>query len=72
MNNDEQAIRELVQTWMDATKKGDTARVLQLMADDVIFMVPGAGYTLTILRKEPQGKWLLAHDANLVTPRNNS
>ena len=26
-----------------------------------------AGYTLTILRKEPNGKWLLARDANLVT-----
>ena len=25
-----------------------------------------AGYTLTILRKEPDGKWLLARDANLV------
>lgn len=26
-----------------------------------------AGYTLTILRKEPNGTWLLARDANLVT-----
>jgi ketosteroid isomerase-like protein len=26
-----------------------------------------AGYTLTILRKEADGKWLLARDANLVT-----
>jgi uncharacterized protein (TIGR02246 family) len=25
-----------------------------------------AGYTLTILRKEPDGKWLLARDANLL------
>jgi uncharacterized protein (TIGR02246 family) len=28
-----------------------------------------AGYTLTILRKEPDGKWRLARDANLVTAR---
>lgn len=27
-----------------------------------------AGYTLTILRKEPDGRWLLARDANLLTP----
>lgn len=26
-----------------------------------------SGYTLTILRKEPDGKWLLARDANLVS-----
>ena len=26
-----------------------------------------AGYTLTILRKEPDGKWRLARDANLLT-----
>jgi uncharacterized protein (TIGR02246 family) len=25
-----------------------------------------AGYTLTILRKDPNGKWLLARDANLL------
>jgi uncharacterized protein (TIGR02246 family) len=26
-----------------------------------------SGYTLTVLRKEPDGKWLLARDANLVS-----
>ncbi len=30
-----------------------------------------AGYTLTILRKEANGKWLLARDANLVTEVND-
>jgi uncharacterized protein (TIGR02246 family) len=25
-----------------------------------------SGYTLTVLRKEPDGKWLLARDANLL------
>jgi uncharacterized protein (TIGR02246 family) len=123
MNEDERAIRELVETWMTATKKGDLETVLGLMADDVIFMVPGrepfgkqefatqsqdmkdvriegtsdiqelkilgdwawlrnrlemimtppggesvrrAGYTLTILRKEADGSWRLARDANLL------
>lgn len=124
MSPDERAIRELVDTWMAASRAGDTAAVLKLMSDDVIFMVPGcepfgkqtfaansrsmdgvrldgtadirelkvlgdwaylrnfieititppggapvrrSGYTLTILRKVPDGKWVLARDANLVT-----
>jgi uncharacterized protein (TIGR02246 family) len=29
--------------------------------------VKRAGYTLTILRKQADGKWLLARDANLLT-----
>ncbi|MGH6839608.1 MAG: SgcJ/EcaC family oxidoreductase [Methylocella sp.] len=28
-----------------------------------------SGYTLTILRKESGGRWLLARDANLLAPR---
>jgi uncharacterized protein (TIGR02246 family) len=124
MTEDERAIRNLVDTWMAATKAGDVQTVLSLMADDVVFMVPGqkpfgkdaiaaaaegmknvrldarsdiqelevrgdcaflrnylemtvtrdgaapvrrSGYTLTIFRKEPDGRWLLARDANLVT-----
>jgi len=123
MTDDERAIRELVATWMAASQAGDVATVLGLMADDVVFMVPGrepfgkeafaaasqsmqdvqfegtfdireikvagdwaylrnyltvsmtppggepmrrAGHTLSILRKEPSGKWVLARDANLV------
>ena len=41
MNPDEQEIRQLVATWMEATKKGDLQTVLSLMADDVVFLVPG-------------------------------
>ena len=125
MTEDEPAIRDLVATWMEASRAGDVGTVLGLMADDVIFMVPGrepfgkqvfaaaaegmkqlrmegtsdirelrvigdwawlrnyievtvtppggakpvrrAGYTLTILRKEPDGRWVLARDANLLT-----
>ena len=40
-NDDETAIRNLVATWMAASKAGDIATVLSLMTDDVIFMVPG-------------------------------
>src|SRR5215813_9627574 len=123
MTDDERAIRELVATWMAASQAGDVATVLGLMADDIVFMVPGrepfgkeafaaasqsmknvrfegsydireikvlgdwaylrnhltvritppggapmrhAGYTLSILRKHSDGKWVLARDANLV------
>ena len=41
MDNDEQEIRQLVTTWIDATKSGDTDTVLSLMADDVVFLVTG-------------------------------
>ena len=125
MTNDERAIRQVIETWMSASRTGDLATVLSLMSDDVIFMVPGqtpfgkeafaaasegmkhvrldgrseieelkvlgdwaylrnhievtmtpdggtpvrrAGYTLTILRKEADGRWVLARDANLLTP----
>jgi uncharacterized protein (TIGR02246 family) len=124
MSPDEHAIRELVDTWMKASRAGDTETVLGLMSDDVIFMVTGrepfgkqtfaansrsmdgvklegsadirelkvlgdwaylrnfieititppggetvrrSGFTLTILRKERDGRWLLARDANLVS-----
>lgn len=124
--SDEQAIRDLVDKWLAASEKGDLATVLTLMADDVIFMVPGkepfgkeefaasnremndiqletsseikeikvlgdwawmrnhlevrftppngetithSGYVLSILRKHPNGAWVLARDANLLTPQ---
>jgi uncharacterized protein (TIGR02246 family) len=47
MTEDERAIRQLVSTWMAASQAGDTETVLSLMADDVVFMVPG---------QEPFGK----------------
>ena len=41
MQDDEQAIRQLVATWLSASKAGDTAKVLSLMAEDVVFLLPG-------------------------------
>jgi uncharacterized protein (TIGR02246 family) len=41
IQGDEQQIRELVSTWMDATKAGEIDKVLPLMADDVVFLMPG-------------------------------
>ena len=41
MTDDEHAIRNLVDTWLAASKAGDLPTVLSLMTDDVIFMVPG-------------------------------
>lgn len=127
MTSDEQQIRDLVATWMVATKAGDVPTVLSLMTDDVVFLVAGAapfgkqkfaaalqnassgarprfdgrneiqeirvvgdwafmwtrlsvevttpggethkraGHTLSVLQKVG-GRWLLARDANLLTP----
>lgn len=127
MPTDEEQIRQLVATWMEATMAGRVDAVLDLMADDVVFLVPGRapmnkrefaaaaqsqagpaapkidgrseiqeikvvgdwafmwsklavavrpqdgsrvereGYALSVLRKE-NGKWLLARDANLLSP----
>ena len=124
MSDDERAIRQVVETWMAASRSGDLDTVLGLMTEDVVFMVPGrepfgkeafaalskgagespiegtseivelkilgewafirnriamqmtppggeavrrAGYTLTLLRKEADGRWRLARDANLLT-----
>ena len=42
MPSDEQAIRQLVATWFAASQAGDVETVLSLMADDVVFLTPGA------------------------------
>jgi uncharacterized protein (TIGR02246 family) len=124
MSDDEAAVRNLIATWMEASKSGDVDTVLSLMSDDAVFSVCGrepfgkaafaeaargmqgvrmegenrivelevlgdwafvrahiamtmtppdrapirrAGYTLTLLRKGPDGKWRLARDANMMS-----
>jgi|SRR6185436_7227732 len=123
MSDDVRAIRNLIDRWMKASKAGDTAAVLNMMTDDVVFMTSGrepfgkeefasisvgmkdmkfdgtaeveelaitgdwawarthlsvsvtmpdgkemrrSGYTLTILTKDMDGRWLIARDANLL------
>ena len=41
MTDDEREIRAPAATWLEATKAGDTAKVLSLMTDDVVFLLPG-------------------------------
>lgn len=41
MQSDEEEIRQLVSTWMRATKAGDVEMVLSLMSDDVVFLMTG-------------------------------
>ncbi|HEY0490397.1 MAG TPA: SgcJ/EcaC family oxidoreductase [Telluria sp.] len=41
MNQDEQAIRELIETWLRATQAGDIDTVLNLMSEDAMFMSAG-------------------------------
>jgi uncharacterized protein (TIGR02246 family) len=127
MLNDEQAIRDVVAKWNEASEAGDIETIAGFIADDAVFQVPGrapfgkdefvtsfqagmeqvriavnceieelqvagdfaylrnrlrvmitprgggvpmtrAGYTLTILRKRPDGSWVLSRDANLLVP----
>ncbi len=55
MTADEQAIRELIATWMRASIAGDTDTVLSLMTDDAVFLVAG---------QEPFGKTAFAAAAD--------
>jgi len=41
MSTDESAIRELIASWLRASRSGDTDTVLGLMAEDVVFLQPG-------------------------------
>ena len=41
MSDDEQQIRRLVEGWMAATRAGDVEAVLDLIADDAVFLVAG-------------------------------
>jgi uncharacterized protein (TIGR02246 family) len=41
MKSDEQAIRDVISTWLEASKAGDNEKVLSLMTDDVVFLIPG-------------------------------
>ena len=126
MTPDEQSIRSVIDRWVLASAEGDYKTMLTLLADDMVFVVPGAppfgkqefeaawagpmqgakiktdvaveevlisgdlgftrtklrveitttdgntsaakGYTMTLFRKQPDGRWLLARDANLLTP----
>jgi uncharacterized protein (TIGR02246 family) len=47
MSADEQAIRKLIDDWMQATARGDLDQVLSMMSDDVVFMT---------VNREPFGK----------------
>lgn len=128
MSTDERAIRDLIAQWHRATVAGDVDAILPLMAEDVVFLVPGgppmrgrgafeqglrgvlaahridssgeiqelevsgdlaycwnmlevritplsggapverSGNALTIFRKQSNGSWVLARDANLLPP----
>jgi len=41
VDGDQQAIREVLALWHRATAAGDVNTVLNLMAEDVVFLVPG-------------------------------
>lgn len=127
MGPDVREIHEVHSTWIDAVNAGDLARLLALMADDVVFLNPGqapfgrdgfsaafsaahqqvrircsseleevvvvgevaytrsrdalsvtrragggatqlAGHRITVYRRQPDGRWLLARDAHTLSP----
>ena len=125
MTDDARQIRELVNSWITASKARDLPALIDMMTDDVVFMTPGrppfgkaefaadsermkgaaidasaevqeievfgprayvrnriqaeltfpgqaprrmSGYAMTILRKDADGRWRIARDANLVMP----
>jgi uncharacterized protein (TIGR02246 family) len=41
MSDDRQAILDLMQTWREATARGDLDTILGLMTDDAVFLTPG-------------------------------
>lgn len=43
VDQDDKAIRKWFEDWMTATKEGDLELAKSLIADDAIFLVPGAG-----------------------------
>jgi uncharacterized protein (TIGR02246 family) len=61
MENDAQAIRDLIARWHSATRAGDVDTVLTLMDDNVVFLVPGQ---LPIRGREAFGHGMRAMLAN--------
>ena len=127
MVSEEREIHAVHSAWIDAVNTGDLARLLSLMADDVVFLSPGqapfgrdgfssnfrtahqqvricctseleevvvvgavaytrsrdtlsvtpragreatqlAGHRMTVYRRHPDGRWLLARDAHTLSP----
>ena len=127
-DQEKQKIRDVIATWMQASAEGDLERVLSLMAEDVVFLLPGqppmrgrdafaaasrsmtaqmriegkpeiqeihiagdyafcwsylsitvsplegggaptqrAGHILSVFHKQPDGRWVLFRDANMLT-----
>ena len=126
-NQDKEQIQQVISTWMRASADGDLDTVLTLMAEDVVFLLPGqppmrgreafaaasramtrrvriegkpeiqeihvagdfafcwnylsitatpvnggapmrrAGNILSVFRREPDGRWVLFRDANMLT-----
>ena len=74
MPDEKEQIRELLAAWMRATAAGqlDLAYCWNRLSVTVTPLPSGApmrrsGYTLSVLRKKADGRWVLFRDANLLT-----
>jgi len=65
MDRDEQAIRSLVATWLEGTAAGDLPRVLELVAEDVVFLGPGRP---PMRGRDGFAARVIFRDANMVGP----
>jgi hypothetical protein len=59
---DAEQIRALTATWKSATAAGEFEKIRPLMADDVVFLLPG--------QAPMRGSWVLFRDANMLTSDN--
>ena len=76
MHRDGKAIRDLVEIWMRASLANDLETVLGLMSDDVVFLGSGrppmrgknafAVATTSVDERQPNGKWVIMRDANML------
>src|SRR5271154_7425179 len=57
MTDDARQIRELIDSWIEASNAGDVPALMDMMTDDVIFMTPG---------RPPFGKAEFAADSERV------
>jgi len=67
MASDEREIRTMHSIWIDAVNAGDLARLLTLVAEDVVFLTPGPSAV------RPGGTFVQLHsrspaDADLLPP----
>jgi uncharacterized protein (TIGR02246 family) len=72
-NNQAAVLKEATSNIQEIEVLGDSAWMRNYL--DLVISTPNeaskrlSGYTLTILKKKPDGRWVISRDANLVMPK---